>query len=134
MSYKINAKSNATMRELLGDAVKFIDSEQFLGVYRNRQKNYEKEFNASVKMVKSMLKSGKIKNAKRYFATIWSKKNTETTIEIVKKFINRKIAKEAEKREQSRRNLERASIASNFNGNGHNRYRQRMIERGLLTS
>lgn len=49
------------MRERLGDVCNFIDNEQFLGVFRNRQINYEKEFNQSVKMVKLMKKQVKLR-------------------------------------------------------------------------
>ena len=49
-----------TMRERLGDACSLIDNEQWLGMFRNRQINYEKEFNQSVRMVKLMRKAGKM--------------------------------------------------------------------------
>lgn len=49
------------MRERLGKACDLIDNEQWLGVFRNRQINYEKEFNQSVKMVKIMKKQVKLR-------------------------------------------------------------------------
>lgn len=103
-------KRNATMRKRLGKACDLIDNEQFLGVFRNRQIHFEKEFNQSVKMVREMAKSGKIRNVKHYFAKIWKKENIERTLKIVREFLNRQISKLAEKREQKRRN-EREKIA-----------------------
>ena len=73
-----------TMRERLGKACNLIDDEQWLGVFRNRQINYEKEFNQSVKMVKLMKKAGKIKDASHYFAKIWKKENITKTLKIMR--------------------------------------------------
>ena len=111
-----------TMRERLGDACNFIDNEQFLGVFRNRQINYEKEFNQSVKMVKLMKKAGKIKNASHYFAKIWKKENITKTLKIVREFLNRQISRLAEKREQKRQNEEHNKVQQVFNSEGYARF------------
>lgn len=110
-----------TMRERLGKACDLIDNEQFLGVFRNRQINYEKEFDQSVKMVKLMKKAGKIKNASHYFAKIWKKENIAKTLKIVREFLNRQIARLAEKREQKRQNEEHNKLRQAFNSEGYAR-------------
>lgn len=104
-----------TMRERLGKACDLIDNEQWLGVFRNRQINYEKEFNQSVKMVKSMKKSGRIKNASHYFAKIWKKENINKTLKIVREFLNRQI----EKREHKKQNERDEIISNSFNNSGY---------------
>lgn len=111
-----------TMRERLGKACDLIDNEQFLGVFRNRQINYEKEFDQSVKMVKSMKKAGKIKNASHYFAKIWKKENIERTLKIVREFLNRQVSKLAEKRERQRQNEEYNKAQQVFNSEGYARF------------
>ena len=122
MKYIFCEKRNVTMKERLGKACDLIDDEQFLGVFRNRQINYEKEFNQSVKMVKSMKKAGKIKNASHYFAKIWKKENIERTLKIVREFLNRQISRLAEKREQKRQNEEHNKVQQAFNSEGYARF------------
>lgn len=122
MKYIFCEKRNVTMKERLGKACDLIDDEQFLGVFRNRQINYEKEFDQSVKMVKSMKKAGKIKNASHYFAKIWKKENIERTLKIVREFLNRQVSKLAEKREQKRQNEEYNKVQQAFNSEGYARF------------
>lgn len=116
------------MREALGEASNLVDNDKFLPLFRNRQKNHAKEFKMAVKMARNK------KNPAHWFASIWSVEKTAKTLEILRAYINKKIAKQAEIREQTRRNAEAFSIASNFNQSGRNKYRQMMIERGLLSS
>ena len=123
-SFILCGRRIATMRERLGKACDLIDDEQWLGVFRNRQINYEKEFNQSIKMVKSMKKAGKIKNAKHYFAKIWKKENINKTLKIVREFLNRQISKLAEKREDKRKNEEINQFERDFNGAGYARFQQ----------
>ena len=111
-------KRSQTMRERLGKACDLIDNDQFLGVFRNRQINYEKEFDQSVKMVKSMKKAGKIKNASHYFAKIWKKENINKTLKIMREFLNRQVSKLAEKREQKRQNELSSSVTKSKNAEG----------------
>lgn len=122
MKYIFCEKRNVIMKERLGKACDLIDDEQFLGVFRNRQINYEKEFNQSVKMVKSMKKAGKIKNASRYFAKIWKKENITKTLKIVREFLNRQMSKLAEKREQRRQNEEYNKVQQAFNSEGYAKF------------
>lgn len=123
-NYIFCEKRNQTMRERLGKACDLIDNDQFLGVFRNRQINYEKEFDQSVKMVKSMKKAGKIKNASHYFAKIWKKENINKTLKIVREFLNRQAAKLAEKREQQRQNEEYNKAQQVFNSEGYAKFQQ----------
>ncbi len=118
MKYIFCEKRNATMKKWLGKACDLIDDEQWLGVFRNRQINYGKEFDQSVKMVKSMKKAGKIKDAKHYFAKIWKKENIERTLKIVREFLNRQVSKLANQREQARRNYEYEKITQSRNEAG----------------
>ena len=118
MKYIFCEKRNATMKKWLGKACDLIDDEQWLGMFRNRQINYGKEFDQSVKMVKSMKKAGKIKDAKHYFAKIWKKENIERTLKIVREFLNRQVSKLANQREQVRRNYEYEKIAQSRNEAG----------------
>lgn len=123
-NYIFCKKRNQTMRERLGKACDLIDNDQFLGVFRNRQINYEKEFNQSVKMVKTMKKAGKIKNASHYFAKIWKKENINKTLKIVREFLNRQISKLAEKRELQRQNKESNKVQRVFNSEGYAKFQQ----------
>ena len=117
-------KRSQTMRERLGKACDLIDNDQFLGVFRNRQINYEKEFNQSVKIVKSMKKAGKIKSVSHYFAKIWKKENINKTLKIVREFLNRQISKLAEKREQKRQNKGSNKVQRIFNSEGYAKFQQ----------
>ena len=123
-NYIFCEKRNQTMRERLGKACDLIDNDQFLGVFRNRQINYEKEFNQSVRMVKLMRRAGKIKNAKHYFAKIWKKENINKTLKIVREFLNRQVSKLAEKREQQRQNEEYNKAQQVFNSEGYAKFQQ----------
>ena len=113
---------NLKMREALGDATKFIDSNNFLPMFRNRQKNFSKEFDASVKMMKNASFAGKIKDKKGYFAKIWSKKNLEKTLKIMREFLNRQISKLAEKREQKKQNERDEITSKSFNNSGYAKF------------
>ena len=116
MKFTTSESRNTTMKNRLGErAVALIDDEKYLPLFRNRQTNYKKEFEASVRMVKNMKKAGKIKNASRYFAKIWSLDNLKTTLKIVREFLNRQVSRLAEKREQARQNERRESIANATN-------------------
>lgn len=124
----INQKRIQSMREALGEASALVDNDKYLPLFRNRQKNHTREFKQAAKMARNK------KNPARWFASLWSVEKTARTLEILRTYINKKIAKKAENREKSRRNAEVASIASNFNQSGRDKYRQMMIERGLLLS
>lgn len=76
-----------TMKQKLGNAVDLIDDDKYLPMFRNRQLNHEELFNHSVELAK------KKTSPSRYFATIWSPKNLEKTLNMLKKLVN--IAKVA---------------------------------------
>ena len=119
----------ATMRDRLGSqALQFIEGDEYLTMFRNRQIHYAKEFGQSVRMVKSMKKAGKIKNASHYFAKIWKKENIEKTLKIMREFLNRQISKLAEKREQKRKNAEIQRFERDFNRAGYAKF-QKMKKR-----
>lgn len=113
---------NSKMREVLGDATKFIDGNSFLPMFRNRQKNFSKEFEASVNMMKNAAFVGKIKDKKGYFAKIWSKKNLEKTLKIMREFLNRQISKLSEKREQKKQNERDEITSKSFNNSGYAKF------------
>lgn len=113
---------NSKMREVLGDATKFIDGNSFLPMFRNRQKNFSKEFEASVNMMKNAAFAGKIKDKKGYFAKIWSKKNLEKTLKIMREFLNRQISKLSEKREQKKQNERDEITSKSFNNSGYAKF------------
>lgn len=113
---------NSKMREALGDATKFIDGNSFLPMFRNRQKNFSKEFEASVKMMKNASFAGKIKDKKGYFAKIWSKKNLEKTLKIMREFLNRQISKLAEKRERKKQNECDEITSKSFNNSSYAKF------------
>lgn len=128
--FTIDQKRIQTMRERLGEASSLItaENERYLPLFRNRQKNYAKEFKQAVKMARAK------KNPARWFASIWGVEKTKKTVEILRAYINKKISVQAEKREQARRNAEVDSVVKSFNEAGRNKYRMMMIERGLITS
>ena len=115
----------ATMRDRLGSqALQFIEGDEYLTMFRNRQIHYAKEFSQSVRMVKSMRKAGKIKNASHYFAKIWKKENINKTLKIVREFLNRQISKLAEKLEDKRKNEEANQFERDFNSAGYAKFQQ----------
>ena len=119
----------ATMRDRLGSqALQFIEGDEYLTMFRNRQIHYSKEFSQSVKMVKSMKKAGKVKNASHYFAKIWKKENIDKTLKIVREFLNRQISKLAEKRENKQKNEEINQFERDFNSAGYAKF-QKMKKR-----
>lgn len=84
MIFKLDEKRKNTMRVRLGEACQFIDDERYLPMFRNRQKRFPEEFAKSIELAK------KIKNgASKYFAHIWSSKNINKSLEILRSIINR---------------------------------------------
>ena len=95
MKIKLNDKRKQTMRELLGEACQFIDDDNYLPMYRNRQIHFPKEFAKSVELAKK-----KKVGASRFFATIWSKKRLKESLSILRKMINRAVSKIAKIRHE----------------------------------
>ena len=61
-------------------------------MFRNRQLNYTKEFEYSVKLAKRK------RDPRKYFAFIWSSKNLAKTVDWLRKLIARAKAKAAKER------------------------------------
>lgn len=93
----INAQRISTMRNRLGkEASKIIKNDNFLPMFRNRQKNYQDEFNQSVEIAKRK------NNPTHYLAKIWAKNNVEKSLKWLRSFINRAKVKLADLRHQAR--------------------------------
>ncbi len=79
----VDQKRINTMRQRLGDASELVDDDAFLPMFRHRQIHHREEFEQSIKVAKTK------KNASRYFATIWSRKNINASLGMLRKMINR---------------------------------------------
>ena len=121
----MNPKSLQTLKLKLGDeALSLIDNNNYLPLFRKWQKQEPKLFAQSVKMVKNMKKQGKVRNIQKYFASIWSNKNANKTLDIIRGFLARVKSKLAEKREDKRKNEEINQFERDFNGAGYTRFQQ----------
>ncbi len=115
MNITIDKRRADKMRLRLGSAVKLIDDERYLPMFRNRQINYNKEFEFSVKLAK------KKSDPKRYFASLWSSKNLAKTVDWLRKLMNLAKHKAAALRQQQKSKQE---YALDFNEDGRNRLSQ----------
>ena len=121
----MNPKSLQTLKLKLGDeALSLIDNNNYLPLFRKWQKQEPKLFAQSVKMVKNMKKQGKVRNTQKYFASIWSNKNANKTLDIIRGFLARVKSKLAEKREDKRKNEEINQFEREFNGAGYAKFQQ----------
>lgn len=78
-------------------------------MFRNRQLNYTKEFDFSVKLSKRK------RDPRRYFASIWSSKNLAKTVDWLRKLMN--LAKhEAAALRQQQKIEEQAAFSFNTEG------------------
>ena len=75
-----------------------------------------------------MQKQGKIRDKQKYFASIWSNKNANKTLDIIRGFLARVKSKLAEKREDKRKNEEINQFEREFNGAGYTKF-QKMKKR-----
>lgn len=122
----LDQKRISTMRSRLKEASDIIDDDRFLPMFRNRQKNYQEEFNQSVKLAKTK------DNPQRYLARIWSKNNISKTLRWMRQMINRTKARLLEKREAIKlRRLEK-DIQDNRNEIGLKRLRELYKHYGFL--
>ena len=79
------------MQQRLGKATKLITDDNYLPMFRNRQINYAREFDYSIKLAKRK------RDPRKYFAFIWSRKNLSKTVDWLRKLIAQakaKLAKE----------------------------------------
>ena len=84
------------MQQRLGKATKLIADDKYLPMFRNRQINYVKEFDYSVKLAKRK------KHPRKYFAFIWSSKNLAKTVDWLRKLIAQAKARAAEERHKQK--------------------------------
>lgn len=80
------------MQQQLGKAIRLIADDRYLPMFRNRQLNYTKEFEYSVKLAKRK------RDPRKYFAFIWSSKNLAKTVDWLRKLIARAKAKAVKER------------------------------------
>lgn len=109
MTFTIDERRIQRMQERLGKATKLISDDRYLPMFRNRQLNYTKEFDFSVKLSK------KKRDPRRYFASIWSSKNLAKTVDWLRKLMN--LAKhEAAARRQQQKMEEQVALPFNLEG------------------
>ena len=84
------------MQQRLGKATKLITDDRYLPMFRNRQINYAKEFDYSIKL------ANRKRNPRKYFAFIWSSANLAKTVDCLRKLIAQAKAKAAEERHKQK--------------------------------
>lgn len=84
------------MQQRLGKATKLIADDNYLPMFRNRQINYAREFEYSVKLAKRK------RNPRKYFAFIWSRANLAKTVDWLRKLIAQAKAKAAAERHEKK--------------------------------
>lgn len=97
------------MQQRLGKATKLITDDNYLPMFRNRQINYAKEFDYSIKLAKRK------RNPRKYFAFIWSSKNLAKTVDWLRKLIAQAKAKAAAERHEQKMQ-EQAALPINIDG------------------
>lgn len=105
----MEVKRIITLRKRLGKASKLIKDDNFLPMFRNRQIRFQKEFEESVKI------ASKKRNPEHFFASIWSFKNIEKTLKMMRSIIYRAIEKVRELQESIKRIKTEQSIKRNLN-------------------
>ena len=109
----LNDKRISVMRIRLGvRASNLIKDDKFLPMFRNRQIKYQKEFEESVKIAE------KKRNPEHFFAKIWSCKNLEKTLKLIRSIIYRTIEKVRELQESIKRTKREEDIKNNYNSSG----------------
>ena len=97
------------MQQQLGKATKLITDDRYLPMFRNRQLNYTKEFEYSVKLAKRK------RDPRKYFAFIWSSANLAKTVDWLRKLIAQAKARAAEERHKQKMQ-EQAALPINIDG------------------
>lgn len=97
------------MKQRLGRATKLIADSAYLPMFRNRQINYAKEFDYSIKLAKRK------RNPRKYFAFIWSRANLTKTVDWLRKLIAQAKARAAEERHRQKMQ-ERTSLPTSIDG------------------
>jgi hypothetical protein len=97
------------MQQRLGKATKLITDDRYLPMFRNRQINYAREFDYSIKLAKRK------RNPRKYFAFIWSSANLAKTVDWLRKLIAQAKARAAEERHKQKMQ-EQAALPINIDG------------------
>ena len=97
------------MQQRLGKATKLITDDNYLPMFRNRQINYAKEFDYSIKLAKRK------RNPRKYFTFIWSSANLAKTVDWLRKLIAQAKAKAAEERHKQKMQ-EQVALSINIDG------------------
>ena len=93
-------------------------------MFRNRQINYAKEFDYSIKLAKRK------RNPRKYFAFIWSSANLAKTVDWLRKLIAQAKAKAAEERHKQKM---QEQIALSINVDGLDKLAQMKRSYNLIT-
>lgn len=109
MNITIDERRIEKMQKKLGKATKLMSDDKYLPMFRNRQINYEKEFEFSVKLAKRK------RDPRKYFAFIWSRKNLSKTVDWLRKLIAQAKAKAAEERHKQKMQ-EQVALSINVDG------------------
>lgn len=96
MNITVDERRIEKMQQRLGKATKLISDDRYLPMFRNRQLNYTKEFDFSVKLSK------KKRDPRRYFASIWSSRNLAKTVDWLRKLMNLAKHETAARRQQQK--------------------------------
>ena len=120
----MSEKRIVTLRTRLGKASNLIKNDDFLPMFRNRQINFKKEFEESVKIAK------KKRNPEHYFASIWSCKSLIKTLEMIRKMIYRAIEKAREYQASIDRIKQEEDVKANFNPEGRVKLVAMLKDRG----
>ena len=120
----MSEKRIVTLRNRLGKASDLIKNDEFLPMFRNRQIHFKKEFEESVKLAK------KKNNPEHYFASIWSCKSLEKTLEMIRKMIYLAIEKAREYQTNIERIKQEADVKANFNPEGRAKLVEMLRDRG----
>ena len=120
----MSEKRIETLRNRLGKASDLVKNDEYLPMFRNRQIHFKKEFEESVKLAK------KKRNPEHYFASIWSCKSLEKTLETIRKMIYRAIEKAREYQANIERIKQEADVKANFNPEGRAKLTTMIKSRG----
>lgn len=120
----MSEKRIETLRNRLGKASDLVKNDEYLPMFRNRQIHFKKEFEESIKLAK------KKRNPEHYFASIWSCKALEKTLEMIRKVIYRAIEKAREYQANIERIKQEADVKANFNPEGRAKLITMLKDRG----
>ena len=120
----MSEKRIVTLRNRLGKASDLIKNDDYLPMFRNRQIHFKKEFEESIKLAK------KKRNPEYYFASIWSCKSLEKTLEMIRRMIYRAIEKAREYQANIERIKQEADVKANFNPEGRAKLIAMLKDRG----